>query len=70
VTVTVLCAGTPRGAVKVVAAPLGVWEGEKEPHWGALPHIATQSTPALAVSLLTVAETGAELPTVSEEGGA
>ena len=54
----------------MVELPLAVWEGEKVPQFGALPHTATQSTPALAVSLLTVAETEAEVPTVREEGGA
>ena len=56
--------------MNIEAAPLAVCEGEKEPQFGALPHIATQSTPAFARSLLTVAETGAVAPTVKEAGGA
>ena len=57
VTDTVCPEGTPAGAVKVEFAPLAVCAGEKDPQLGALPQIATQSTPALATSLLTVAET-------------
>jgi hypothetical protein len=70
ITVTVLCAGTARGAVKTAVAPLAVCEGENDPQFGALPQLATQSTPAPAVSLLTVAETCALLPTNKEVGGA
>jgi hypothetical protein len=70
VTATVFFAGTERGAVKTVVAPLAVCDGEKDPQLGALLHIATQSTPALATSLDTVAETCALLPTSKEEGGA
>jgi hypothetical protein len=47
---TVPCAGTARGAVYVVVPPLAVCEGEKEPQLGGLPQIATQFTPALAMS--------------------
>jgi len=70
VTDTELPLGTARGAVNIELAPLAVCEGEKEPQFGALPHTATQSTPAFARSLLTVAETGAVEPTVKEAGGA
>lgn len=69
-TVTVLCAGTARGAVKIAVAPLAVCGGEKDPQLGALPQLATQSTPAPAKSLPTVAETCALLFTNREEGGA
>lgn len=69
VTATVLPAGTSMGAVNVVGTPLAVWEGEKEPQLGALLHIAAQSTPAFARSLLTVADTDAVSPTDNEEGG-
>lgn len=68
-TVTVLPAGTSGGAVKVVLFPLAVCAGEKEPQLGALPQIATQSTPAFATSLRTVAETMALAPTLRDEGG-
>ena len=68
VTATVLPDGTPMGAVNVVVAPLAVCEGENEPHLGALPHIATQSTPAFATSLFTRAETDA-VPLVGMEAG-
>jgi hypothetical protein len=51
-----LWAGTALGAVKVVVSPLAVCAGENEPQ-GALAHSASQSTPALAGSPLTVAET-------------
>jgi len=66
--VTVPMAGTAKGAVNVVVPPLGVCGGEKDPHWRPPLHAATQSTPALARSLLTVAETVA-LPPVSNEAG-
>jgi hypothetical protein len=66
----VLCAGTAKGAVKIVLAPLAVCGGENDPQLGALPQLATQSTPALAISLLTVAESCAVPPTVKEAGGA
>jgi hypothetical protein len=69
VTDTVFPDGTPIGAVNVVGAPLAVWGGVNVPQMGALPHIATQSTPAFATSLLTVAETLLVLPTVIDEGG-
>lgn len=52
------------------ALPLAVWLGEKVPQLGALEHIATQSTPASAGSLLTVADTEMLLPTIKEDGGA
>src|ERR1700730_12240757 len=66
----VVCAGTAVGAVKIVVPPLVVCAGEKEPQRGALPHVTTQSTPALAGSLLTVADTGTALPTIKLAGGA
>ncbi len=69
-TVTVFLEGTARGAVKTVVAPLAVCEGVKEPQLGELPQLATQSTPACAMSLLTVAESCAVLPTIKVEGGA
>jgi hypothetical protein len=69
-TVTVLPAGTPKGAVNVVASPLAVWAGEKVPQSWALPHVATQVTPEFATSLLTVADTEAVPPTDRVEGGA
>ena len=69
-TVTVPFEGTARGAVNRVVAPLAVCTGEKDPQLGALPQLATQSTPALAASLLTVAESWALLPTTIEVGGA
>jgi hypothetical protein len=55
--------------VNTVVPPLAVCAGEKEPQLGVLPQIATQSTPAAAVSLLTLAETEAEVPTTMEAGG-
>lgn len=69
VTATVFLAGTAGGAQKVVAAPLAVCGGVKCPQLPALPQMATQSTPALAGSLLTVAETCAEVLTGSVAGG-
>ena len=66
---TVLCAGTAKGAVYVVVPPLAVCEGEKEPQLGGLLQIATQSTPALAMSLFTEAETVVVPPTNKEAGG-
>jgi len=70
VTAMVFCAGTAGGAVKVVAAPLAVCAGEKFPQFAALPHVAIQSTPALAGSFATVAETCAEVVTGIAAGGA
>ena len=61
--------GRASGAVKNVMAPLAVWMGEKEPQAGALPQIATQSTPAFAMSFETVADTTATPPTGTCEGG-
>ena len=69
VTDIVLLTGTAEGAVKVVVPPLAVCDGEKEPHWRALAHVATHSTPASAVSLLTVAETWTLFPTIKVTGG-
>jgi hypothetical protein len=57
VTATVFFDGTLKGAVYVVVPPLAVCAGEKVPQLGALPQSATQSTPAFATSLLTVADT-------------
>ena len=67
---TALPAGTPFGAVKVVEAPPAVCAGENEPQLGALLHIGTQSTPALAASSLTVAATVAFPPTETDDAGA
>lgn len=69
VTAMVLCAGTAGGAQKVVLAPLSVCAGVKCPQSVALPQVAIQSTPALAASLLTVADTCAEVLTGSVAGG-
>jgi hypothetical protein len=66
---TVFLAGTATGAVKVVVPPLGVCAGEKVPQFGALPQVATQSTPALAISPVTVAETWVVPPTFKEVAG-
>lgn len=58
----------------MAVAPLAVWLGEKVPHGDpllpALPHVTTQSTPALAGSLPTEAETKALLPVTMGLGGA
>jgi hypothetical protein len=69
-TATVFPFGTDRGAVNVVASPLAVWGGEKDPQFGALLQRAAQVTPALATSLLTVADTTAAAPIGIEPGGA
>src|SRR5215471_3973545 len=50
-------------------APLVVCLGLKLPQFGALAQVATQSTPASAMSLATVAETIALLPAIMEAGG-
>jgi hypothetical protein len=67
--VTVPLGGTAKGAVNVVVPPLGVCGGEKDPQLRPPLHTATQSTPALARSLFTVAETVALPPTINEGGG-
>jgi len=69
VTAMVLWGGTAAGAQKVVAAPLSVCAGEKYPQFAVLPQVAIQSTPALAGSLFTVADTWAEVLTGSVVGG-
>ena len=70
VTEMVLWGGTAEGAQKVVAAPLSVWGAENLPQSAvALPQFAIQSTPALAGSLLTVADTCAEVLTGNMAGG-
>jgi hypothetical protein len=52
----------------MVVSPLAVWLGVKVPHLGALAQMATQSTPASAGSLVTVAETRVLLPVIMEVG--
>lgn len=69
VTETVFPLGTERGAVNVLLPPLAVCAGEKDPQVGALPQRAAQFTPALAISLLTVADTVAVPPIGMEAGG-
>jgi hypothetical protein len=53
----------------VVAVPLAVEVGAKLPQ-AALPHVTVHLTPALALSLLTVAVMLVVVPTTSELGGA
>jgi hypothetical protein len=62
VTVTTPAPGTVAGAVKVVLAPLAVFEGLKLPHDEVL-HETDQITPPLSESLLTVAEMVVVVPT-------
>src|SRR5215467_12932024 len=50
-------------------APLVVCFGLKLPQLGGLAQVATQSTPASAMSLATVADTMALLPAIMETGG-
>jgi len=69
--VKVDCGGTWGGAVKVVFAPAAVCVGEKEPQaeFPVFAQVTTQSTPALAESLVTTAETCVEVPVVISAGG-
>jgi hypothetical protein len=67
--VTVLPVGTAAGAVKVVALPLAVCAGAKEPQFPGLPQVTVQSTPAFAESLVTVATSGAEALSTREFPG-
>lgn len=69
VIVTVLPVGTEAGAVNVVVTPLAVCAGEKVPHAPEVPQVTVQSTPALAVSLLTVAARDALLLVIMEPVG-
>lgn len=69
VIVTVLPEGTEAGAVYVVVMPLAVCAEEKDPHAPVLPQATVQSTPASAVSLLTVAAREAPLPAIMEPVG-
>lgn len=55
VMVTVPPEGIAGGAVNVVAAPLSVWTGEKDPQAPGLPQVTVQSTPRFPESLVTVA---------------
>src|SRR5271168_1136977 len=48
-------AGIAEGAVNVVAFPLAVCAGEKDPQFPTVPQVTVQSTPALATSLATAA---------------
>ena len=66
--VTIPPLGTAAGAVKVVAEPLAVWAGLKEPQLE-LPQVTVQSTPAADESLLTVAANIAVVPVCKEAGG-
>jgi hypothetical protein len=52
---TMLLCGTEEGAVYVVVAPLAVWIGLKVPQGSPVETGQLQVTPALAVSLETVA---------------
>jgi hypothetical protein len=66
VIVTVFPVGTAAGPVKVVAAPLAVCDGAKEPQAPVLAQVTVQSTPAFAGSKLTVAAVRAVLFTGME----
>ena len=68
VTVTVFPLGTAAGAVYVTAVPLGVFEALKDPHAVLLPQVADHLTPALALSLATVAVRAA-VPFVTRVAG-
>ena len=70
VTDTLFPEGTFKGAVKMLTPPLAVCGGLKVPQLGAFGQTDTQSTPALATSLDTIAETEAVPPTASVVGGA
>jgi hypothetical protein len=70
VTDTLFPEGTSRGAVNMLDSPLAVCGGAKVPQFGALGQTETQSTPALATSLVTIADTVAAPPTGSVAGGA
>jgi hypothetical protein len=68
VTVTVAGVGTAAGAENVVAVPLGVVAGLKLPHCE-LPQVTDQVTPALALSLATVAVRAALVVAATDVGG-
>jgi hypothetical protein len=68
VTVTVFPLGTAAGAVYVTAVPLGVFDALKDPHAVLLPQVADHLTPALALSLATVAVSDAVAFTTRVEG--
>ena len=68
VTVTVAGFGAEPGALYLVAAPLAVDADEKLPH-GEPPQLTVQLTPALAVSLLTMAVRLVLVPASSDDGG-
>jgi hypothetical protein len=69
VTVTVLGFGIVVGAVYVVAAPLAVVVGLKEPHDEPPPQATVQVTPPFLLSLLTTAVRLVVAPTASDVGG-
>ena len=68
VMVTVFPVGTAAGAVKAVAAPLGVDGGLNDPH-GEPPHVTVQFTPAFALSLATFAVIFVVVPPTIDVGG-
>jgi hypothetical protein len=68
VTVTAAGLGAEAGALYFVAAPLAVDAAEKLPH-GELPQLTVHVTPALAVSLLTIAVRLVLVPASSDGGG-
>jgi hypothetical protein len=68
VTVTVAGFGAEAGALYLVAAPLAVEAEEKAPH-GVVLQVTAQVTPALALSLLTMAVMLVLVPASSEDGG-
>lgn len=68
VTVTVADFGTEAGALYLVAVPLAVDAAEKVPH-GVLLQVTAHVTPALALSLLTMAVRFEIVPASIEEGG-
>jgi hypothetical protein len=69
VTVTVLGLGIVVGAVYVVAVPLAVDVGLKEPHDPPPPQLTVQVTPPFLVSLVTTAVRLVVAPTASDVGG-
>jgi hypothetical protein len=68
VTVTVAGFGAEAGALYFVAAPLAVDPEEKLPH-GEPPQFTVQVTPALTLSLLTMAVSVVLVPASSDDGG-
>jgi|SRR5580704_15722602 hypothetical protein len=68
--VTVPPGGMEAGAIKVVGTPLAVWRVSEPQSTAGPPHVKSQLTPRLVVSLVTLAANCTEELAIADEGGA